>query len=235
MENIEVKKIAGFKCKFCKREFKSVKTLAAHTCEQKRRHIAQNEKQVQLGFRAFQRFYELNSTAIKPKVKTFDEFRLSNYYLAFVKFGKFAKEVNCLRYESFVDWLIKNNLRLDEWAKDGAYELFVRDYVNYELADEAIARSIKFMQRWADKEKEQWHLFFNNVNSNIFVYWIRTGRISPWAVFNCQSGQMALTNLSDEQMGLIADALDPNFWNKRFLNLQEDVNFVKHILVEAGL
>jgi hypothetical protein len=44
-----------------------------------------------------------------------------------------------------------------------------------------------------------------------------------------------LTNLSDEQMGLIADALDPTFWNKRFLNSQDDVNFVKRILVEAGL
>ena len=60
MENVEIKKADGFKCKFCNREFKSVRTLSAHTCEQKRRHTSKNEKYVQLGYRAFQRFHELN-------------------------------------------------------------------------------------------------------------------------------------------------------------------------------
>ena len=235
MENLEIKKAEGFKCKFCNRDYKSVKTLSAHTCEQKRRHIAQSEKQVQLGFRAFQRFYELNSTAIKPKVKTFDEFRQSQFYLGFVKFGKFAKDVNCLQHEDFVDWLVKHDLKLDDWIKDGAYELFVREYTNSESANEALERSIKFMRHWEEKENRDWVLFFKEVGSNVFTYWIRTGRISPWVVFNCQSGQTALNNLSDEQMALVADALDPKFWYKKFENNHNEVAFVKSILLEAGL
>jgi hypothetical protein len=235
MENLEIKKTEGFKCKFCNRDYKSVKTLGAHMCEQKRRHTAQGEKHVQLGFRAFQRFYELNSTAIKPKPKTFDEFRQSQFYLSFVKFGRFAKDVNCLQHEDFVDWLVKNNLKLDDWAKDGAYELFVRDYTNNESAEEALERSVKFMRKWEEKEKKNWSSFFNTVSSNIFTYWVRTGRVSPWVVFNCQTGQGALNNLSDEQMALVADALDPSFWFRKFENNQDEVAFVKAVLSEAGL
>jgi phage antirepressor YoqD-like protein len=235
MENQERKKPDGFKCKFCNREFKSVKTLGAHMCEQKRRHTAQNEKHVQLGFRAFQRFHELNSTAIKPKQKSFDDFRTSQFYLGFIKFGRFAKDVNCLQHEIFVDWLVKHNLKLDDWAKDGAYELFVREYTINESANEALERSIKFMHRWGEREKKNWTTFFKDVGPNIFTYWVRTGRLSPWVVFNCEAGQSALNRLSDEQIGLVADALDPNFWYKKFQNNQDEVTFVRTILTEAGL
>ena len=91
------------------------------------------------------------------------------------------------------------------------------------------------MRHWEEKENRDWVLFFNEVGSNVFTYWIRTGRISPWVVFNCQSGQTALNNLSDEQMALVADALDPKFWYKKFENNQNEVAFVKSILLEAGL
>ena len=235
MENVEIKKAEGFKCKFCNREFKSVRTLSAHTCEQKRRHVSKNEKYVQLGYRAFQRFHELNSTAIKPTPKTFEEFRLSQFYLGFTKFGKFAQEVNCLQHEDFVDWLVRNNLKLDDWIKDGAYELFVREYTKGERAEYALERSVKFMQRWSEKEKTNWHDFFREVNLNIFTYWIRTGRISPWAIFNCRSGTEVLARLSDEQMGLVADALDPKIWSTRFEVSPDETRFVQNILTEAGL
>lgn len=235
MTNVEVKRSNGFKCKFCNREFKSVKTLGNHTCEQKRRYMGQDEKYVQLGFRAFQRFHYLHSTAVKPKDKTFDEFRKSTFYLGFTKFGKFSQGVNCLNYENFVDWLIKHEVKLDDWAKDSAYELYVRDYIKRESADVALERSIKFMQRWAESDKQQWYHFFREVNPNLFTYWIKTGRVSPWVVFNCQSGTSMLGQLNDEQMLLIADALDPGTWSNKFQSDPSEVAFVQKVLAEAGL
>ena len=235
MENVEVKKVNGFQCKFCNREYKSVKTLGNHTCEQKRRHMAQDEKYVQLGFRAFQRFHHLNSTAVKPKDKTFDEFRTSTFYLGFTKFGKFSLEVNCLNFENFIDWLIKHEVKLDDWAKDAAYELYVRDYSTRESADVAMERSIKFMEKWANKENQNWQHFFRKVHPNIFTYWVKTGRISPWIVFNCQSGTTMLSRLNDEQMSLVADALDPRIWSTKFEDDPEEVQFVQKCLTEAGL
>ena len=36
-------------------------------------------------------------------------------------------------------------------------------------------------------------------------------------------------------MALVADALDPKFWYKKFENNHNEVAFVKSILLEAGL
>jgi hypothetical protein len=91
------------------------------------------------------------------------------------------------------------------------------------------------MQRWAESDKHQWYHFFREVNPNLFVYWIKTGRVSPWVVFNCQSGTSMLGKLNDEQMLLIADALDPGTWSNKFQNDPSEVEFVQKVLAEAGL
>ena len=80
-----------FTCPYCGAKFTKEKTLAVHMCEQKRRHMMQNEKWVQLGYRAFQRFYDKATASKQPK--TFDEFAKSQYYIAFTKFGKFLYNV----------------------------------------------------------------------------------------------------------------------------------------------
>ena len=46
-------------CEYCGASFVREKTLAVHMCEKKRRALQKNEKRVQVGFYAFQRFYKL--------------------------------------------------------------------------------------------------------------------------------------------------------------------------------
>ena len=66
----------------------------AHMCEPKRRWLQKDEKRVQVGFYAFQRFYKLSAGA--KKEKTYDEFCKSPYYNAFVKFGRYIMPINPL-------------------------------------------------------------------------------------------------------------------------------------------
>lgn len=74
-----------YKCRYCDKEFRKESTLAAHVCEQKRRHQQQNETGVQFGFRSYLRFFEV--TQGSAKLKTYDDFASSPYYNAFVKYG----------------------------------------------------------------------------------------------------------------------------------------------------
>ena len=60
-------------------------------CEKKRRHLQKDERRVQLGLYAFQRFYEKSMSS--KKTKTYTEFCDSQYYNAFVKFGSFISNV----------------------------------------------------------------------------------------------------------------------------------------------
>ena len=61
-----------FQCKYCGSAFTREKTLAVHMCEKKRRHLQKDEKRVQLGLYAFQRFYEISMKG--KKQKTYEEF-----------------------------------------------------------------------------------------------------------------------------------------------------------------
>ena len=235
MEKPEINRENDFVCKFCNRGFKSVKTLGAHTCEQKRRHLSQNEKYVQLGFRAFQRFHDLNGDPLTYKAKSFEEFRRSQFYLGFTKFGKFSYDVNVLDYTEFVDFLIRNSVRLDDWCKDEAYTLFVKDYILREAASDAVERSITFMQKWAEQKNDQWCNFYRNSTTNIMVYYITTGRVSPWAIFNCDSGVTSLDMFTNEQLQMISDFVDPMVWSRKIRENNDDVVFIRDLLIGAGL
>ena len=64
---------------------------------------------------------------------------------------------------------------------------------------------------------------------------IRAGKISPWIVYNSQSGLKWLDSLNDEQMIMINDYINPTQWSKRFSNSPEDVRFVLDITKKAEL
>ena len=89
-----------YKCIHCGKSFLKEKTLMAHMCEPKRRHLQKDEKRVQVGFMTFNKFY---TQVQKSKEKTYAEFCKSSYYNAFVKFGSFVTNVQCLYPEKFID------------------------------------------------------------------------------------------------------------------------------------
>ena len=61
-----------FVCEYCGKGYTREKTLLAHMCEKKRRHLQKDEKRVRFGHYAFQRFYKLSAGAKKEKhMKTF--------------------------------------------------------------------------------------------------------------------------------------------------------------------
>ena len=64
---------------------------------------------------------------------------------------------------------------------------------------------------------------------------INQGKISPWAIFNCESGQKLLSDMNDEQIQLIATVIDPQWWKKQFKSKPTDVDFAKEVLRSAGI
>ena len=79
----------------------------AHMCEPKRRYLQKDEKRVQVGFLAFNKFYTMVQRA---KPRTYSDFCKSSYYNAFVKFGSFVTNINPLYPEKFVDFVIKEEI-----------------------------------------------------------------------------------------------------------------------------
>lgn len=225
-----------FTCQYCKKTFSKESTLAAHLCEPKRRAQNQNDPDVQMGFQAYIRFYEI--TQGSAKLKTYEDFSASNFYSAFVKFGRHCRGIRCVNFGSFTDWLLKNNKKLDQWCKDTFYTEWLQQYVRKENIDDAIERAFKEMQDCAEIDTKlinNFSNYFKYGSSNRICHHIANGRISAWIVYNCDSGVKFLTELNEEQLAIIMPWIDPDFWQQKFRDYAADSEYVKMILKEAGL
>jgi hypothetical protein len=222
-----------FDCVHCGKAFMKEKTLYAHMCENKRRAMQQDEKRVQAGFLAFNRWYQLTQNAKKDK--TYEEFCKTAYYNAFVKFGSFVNNVNPLYPSKFIDYVIKSGVKLDHWCRDELYETYLYDMIKNEPVEAAVQRSIQTMMEWGDTSGAQFNHYFNYINLNRAVHDIRNGKISPWVILNCSSGKQMLNNFNDDQLDQIAPAFDLAYWLRKFKDVPADQALVEEICREAGI
>ena len=209
------------------------KTLVAHMCERKRRALQENEKRVQAGYMAYNRFYALTQNA--KKIKSYNNFADSSYYNAFVKFGSFINNLNPLYPERFIDFVIKSGVKLDFWCRDDLYEKYLFDMLKIEPVEAAVQRSLKTMMEWADEHSAKFNHYFLYVSLNKAVHDIRNGHVSAWVVLNTISGYKMVSNMSDEQLDMIAPAFDVPFWQRKFAEVPADVALVKEICKEVGI
>jgi hypothetical protein len=202
-------------------------------CENKRRAMQKDEKRVQAGFMAFDKFFRM--TQGSRKEKTYDEFCKSPYYNAFVRFGSFINNVMPLYPEKFMDFVIRSGVKLDHWCRDELYDTYLFDMIKTEPVESAVQRSLQTMMEWGDVSQAQFNHYFNYVNLNKAVHDIRNGKISPWVILNCHTGKGMLNKFNDDQLDMIAPAFDLPFWLKKFKSVPADVALVKEICKEAGI
>ena len=222
-----------YSCQFCGNKYTQEKTLAVHICEQKRRYLAKDEKHVNIGYIAFNKFFQL--TQKLGQNKTYEEFARSPYYNAFVKFGSFVNNTNPLYPEKFIDYVIRSGVKLDHWCRDSLYETYVINLIHTESVETALERSVAHMQSWATDNNSIWNHYFKYVSTNRSVFDIKDGKVSPWLVLNCTSGKEMLANFRDDQLSAIGNIIDPQVWVKKFKTQKFDLDLVRNIVKESSL
>jgi hypothetical protein len=208
------------------------KTLVAHMCERKRRSLQKDEKRVQAGYLAFNRYWQLSGYS---KSKTYEEFCDTAYYNAFVKFGSFINNVNPIYPDKFIDFVIKSGVKLDHWCKDELYDQYLYGMLKTEPVESAVQRSLQTMMEWADEHNANFAHYFLYVSLNRAVYDIKNGNVTPWIILNTASGKEMIQKMNDEQLDMIAPAFDVPFWVRRFREVPGDVALVKEICKEVGI
>ena len=222
-----------YKCVHCSKSFMQERTLVSHMCERKRRALQKDEKRVQAGFMAFNRFWELTQNAKKPK--TYDNFADSSYYNAFVKFGSFMVNTAPIYPERFIEFVIRSGVKLDHWCRDELYEKYISELIKIEPADGAIQRTITTMMEWAEKNNSAWEHYFAYVNLNRATHDIKEGLVSPWILLNTKSGKDMLRRMNDEQLAIVGPVIDPQYWMRRFKSLPADIELIKDVIKEAKI
>jgi hypothetical protein len=227
---------AAYACEFCKRTFTTEKYLINHSCEKKRRWFQRDEPHARFGFLAWNRFYTISqkhSTAVKKHSQR--HFIDSPFYTAFVKFGRHIVDLDAINPDRYIDYVIKANIPIDRWCNDFVYEQYVRDLTKKESAEDALERNILLMQQWSNETGEPWHDFFKKINTNQAIAWLRSGRISPWILYNAGSADSLFTRCTPEQLDMIKQYAPTATWKLKFSKNQNSVKFLQDMLQQAGL
>lgn len=192
-----------------------------------------DERYVRYGLIAYQKFY---TQVMRCKtLKTFEEFMHSPYYTAFTKFGRHLVNINALEADGFIDFLLKKEkLKLDDWCQDSFYAEWVRELSRKETPDRALERNLLLMEKWGIEHDEEWTEFYRKISPQLATRWIETGKISPWLLYT-SVGQQLMDRLSDEQLMMIKEIINPLFWKDKFKEHKEEMKVVDQVLKGAGL
>ena len=221
-----------FRCEFCKKVFVYERAQLNHSCEMKRRWLWKDEKYIRMGFRSFQKFYDLSMRVKKPR--TYEDFMSSQYFTAFTGFGRYVLDINAIDPEGFVEYLIREQAQLTTWKDAAWYEKWVRELARKEDPQRAVERNILLMEQWSRDTGEPWQDFFRKVSPALATKWIQSGRISPWLLYT-DSGNQLFERLSDEQLMMIKEWINPLFWSDKVKKHKDDLDHIKAVLREAGV
>jgi hypothetical protein len=221
-----------FSCEFCNRSFQRETTMMKHLCENKRRWQDKDQPGNRIGYQAWVEFYKKNTASKKPK--TYVDFTKSAYYIAFVKFGHYCVDIKCINVVRYADWLLKNQIKIDSWCSDTNYTKFLIDYLKTEDPLDAIARSIETTMIISKDSGIETKDCLRYANRNKLAYAVTTGKISPWMLYQSESGVKFLEDLDESQQKMIIDYINPEQWAIKFRRNTELVTQAKELLNAAG-
>jgi len=222
-----------FECKYCGNKFHKEITLSTHLCVKKRRFMEIETPASRFGHRTFQKFYDI--TMSSKKTKSVQEFIDSPYYIDFVKFGNHLANLKPVYPDKFIEFVIKNSVKLKDWTKDFVYDTYIVDLIKKEPAVSAAERSIAEIIDWTTANNTEFTKFFDTISANEAAHLIRTGKISPWVIYLCESGGNLMDSFNEDHAKIIGDIIDPGYWMKKFRQNSDDVVYIKTLLGEAGL
>jgi hypothetical protein len=229
----KAKAVEGFKCSFCDKVYKTEKPFLNHVCRQKKRYFEKDTKAARLAFAAYTKFYEVHMPANKPP--TYEAFSNNSLYEVFLSFGKYILDIDAISPKDYIDYMVRSKVKIDYWCRDSEYEKYVVNLAMKETPERALERTCLLMQEWALKQSADSSDFFRLISPSLASMWIKSGRISPWVLLNCDSGVALLGRLSDEQMMMISGALNTRMWKGKFSRQMDEVRDIRAALEASGL
>ena len=221
-----------YTCEFCNKDFVRESSFLKHICTYKHRWLDRDGKGNRIGFQAWLEFY--SKTSMSTKQRTYGDFIRSPYYNAFIKFGNYCADINALNVSRFIDWLLKNQIKLDTWNTDTVYNKFLVNYLKEEDPYDAISRSIRTCFDLASEKNIQGNDCLRYLNKNIICINIVNGKISPWLLFQSNSGIKFLESLDPSQVKMVIDYINPEQWAIKFKRNESLTNEINHLLKTAG-
>jgi hypothetical protein len=218
-----------YSCEHCGAGFVREASLFTHLCEKKRRWDERDMPSSRLGYIAWLEFYKRNYPSKKDT--DFKAFAKSTYYTGFIKFGLYCHSINAINPTAFMGWLLSNKVAIDNWTSDAQYEKYLVEYLRLEDHGDAIKRSIETLAEIAEEQGMLVSDVLRVGNANKICHLITVGKISPWIIYNCDSGIEFMGHvMRSGQVQHIYKYIDPEIWQIKFKRQSSDTEIVKQAL-----
>jgi hypothetical protein len=137
--------------------------------------------------------------------------------------------------EQYIDFVILSGLKIPKWTTDPVYELYIENLVKTEPPSTAADRTVSVIIEWSEKNNTPFTQFFSNISANEAAYLIKTGKISPWVLYLCKSAEDLQSRFTEDHDPMIKSMIDPGYWMRKFKKSDDDVEYIKSLLEQAGL
>ena len=230
----DIKKLdQPFTCTHCNKSFQKEKTLSNHMCEQKRRSLQENDKHVKTAFYIFQEYARISKLSMKTG--TYKDFCKNSLYNAFIRFGMYVNSAKILYPDKFLEYLVRQNIKIDQWCLDRIYYKFLHEFLKKESIDSALTRSIETMMNWGDSNNANYAHYFKYASPTRLMSDIIDGRISMWLLLNCKSGKDSLQRMTDDEVTNLSTTVDLAAWIQKIKKSKDDNSFVKELCEATGI
>ena len=199
------------------------------------RWLEKDNRNVVIGFTAYKRFYQLTNS--QSKSTSYRNFIDSKFYNDFVKFGMWLNDSYIINSSAYIDYVIKNNVKIAKWGHDKTYEAYIRTFILKEHPGNALERSITWMAKYCEENNIALEHFFKSIGPNKLVDILRSAKISPWVLFlsSNQETRDIPYHFDEGQYKLLNNILDPKVWNIKIRKYKSSINEYEKIMEEAGL
>lgn len=228
-----MKKKSGYECSYCKKSFVKENTLTVHMCPKKKRFLDKDRPECRIAFIAYRRYYELMQK--QSQQRTLDDFIESNLYVPFYRFGRFIHTLNPIYSDQFIDFVVRSGAKIDDWVSDTVYDLFLEHIMKTEPVSNAIERSLITMSDWSEETGHDILDFFNKATSGDIAYYLKSGKLSPWLLYASDSGNNAISKLTDEQIDILKGVINPEFWINKIKSSASEYSAAQSFLESIGI
>lgn len=224
-----------FSCSYCNKKYVTERGLLNHKCENRLKMEETKKVAGRIGYLCYKYFHNRYAGRTNTSEKTVFDFINSPYYKQFMEFGKFIDDNRIKRYEHYLHYLIQYNVGLENWTNDRIYSIYIRSFMRSETLEAAVEKSFSTMSIWANNNNEKWSDYFRKESKLKIIHHLKMGRISPWVIYNSESGKDFISRLDKADMDEIYEFIDPKFWNSKFERNKDLTQAARTTLQSVGL
>lgn len=220
-----------YQCKFCHKLFVREGAYLRHKCKQMERN---EQIQTVIGQAAYSYYgdWMRYQKRLVPKIQTF---LTSNFYVSFIKFAEFVKQVKMADTQLFIRMMIKAELPPTLWSTDDAYRLYL-EYIDKKLTPkEQVEIMLTVMDKIADAAECDISEIFDVLAPNEVLQLIRERKFTPWLLLKSTKFKKMLATCNKGQQKQFETLIRPTYWMYKFDKEPNTVKTMEKLAQELNL